>query len=1188
MIYLPVFVAQSTAMDRRRGPVERSGRLALWLGVAVACAVAAGEAQAQAPKTNSAAITDSVRPSGDAVLIEVTGLVETSAGTTNGWAPVTRGTTLRVGDRIRTGPTSRAALQLTDRSIVRLDHSTTVRLVPTEQTGLLRRFRLDVGRLFFFNREKPASIEFETPLTVGAIRGTEFLLSAPLATVTSLTLLDGAVELNSEGKSLNLRSGDQADLASGQPARVSRAVLVERQIQWALYYPAVVDEADLPLTAEDRTQLGTTLEAYRRGNILQALGEFPAGVISPGGRTLQAALQLGVGQVAEAEAALQEVPDSAAARAMRELIATVIGTAAPQASAPPNTASEWLARSYQLQAASNFPDALAAAVSAQQRAPTSGLAAARVAELAFIEEKLGLTRRSLAVAREHSPENPRIAALEGFVLLEANRPGEALAAFDRASALDAGFGNAWLGRGIALQHLSRHEEALAAFQAASALEPRRSLFRSYAAKSAAQSGDRTGARKELRLAQELDPRDPTPWLYSALERQQNNDLNDAVRDLEKSVALNDNSSVFRSRLGLDRDRAIRSADLAAVYDAVGLAEVSERAASRAVEADYSNYAGHLFVARSLQSHEDPSRFNLRYEAPVRSELLMANLLAPAGGGNLSQQLSQQDHLRYFDAPTVALASVTTWTDNGDWRQGASVFGTIDGLGYAIDGQYISLRGWRPNQDTLVQDLGFTAKQQVTASDSLYLQVGRSEVTAGDAAARWDPADANLDLRVKQTLNPYLHAGWNHEWAPGSHTLLLASYYSDELDLTDPTVTVPFLRKRGGVITSVDLSRAIYDTTIHSEDQLGSVELQQLWQSSIHTVIAGGRYQGGDISSKATLLDLGQIPAFNQDYSEPLERMSGYLYYQIEPASWVRLNAGGSYESLLTPRNLDTPPYNQKTERKDQLSPKVGLTLQPWERTSLQAAWSRSLGGLYYDNSLRLEPTRMAGFNQSFRSLIPESIAGIVPGTEFETAGVRLDHSWDFGLYLGASGERLTSQGDRDMGAVSNSLPFPLPDTAISAREELAFEERTVSVYANQVLGRYWALGSRYQFSQAELTTQFPGIPRNALGLANLEQSARATLQQVQLFGVFNHTSGWFARWESNWYRQNNAGYQNGLGDEDVWLHEVAVGYRFPQRRAEVRLGVVNLFNTDNRLNPLNLQAELARQRAVFLSLRLNL
>ncbi len=1126
-------------------------------------------------------------PAGDAVLIELTGVAEILRAGTDVWVKVTRGQPLQLGDRLRTGEASRAAIQLTDHSLIRLEHSSSVRLMRSVQIGVLERIRLEIGRLFFFNREKPATMEIETPLVTGAIRGTEFVLSVSAVGTTRLLMLDGLVDLTSNGEKLALGNGDEVEIQAGQPPRISHGVLATNQIQWALYYPAVVEADDLVLSADEQTALAPALAAYRRGNVGAALAAKPSTAPGDGGRTLLAALLLAVGEVAEAEALLNGIPETGATRALRELIRTVTGAPGPANPTTPASASEWLARSFQLQAASKLSAALEAAQAARRLAPGSGFAAARVAELAFSEERPATARNALEDARRLSPENPRVDTVDGFFFLDVNRYATALQAFDRALALDAGYGDAWLGRGLALQGLSRHAEALAAFEAASALEPRRSIFRSYAAKSASQLGDRERTRKELRLAKALDPRDPTPWLYSALDRHQNGEFNDGIRDLEKSVALNDNRSVLRSEMQLDRDRAVRSADLASLYDAVGMSDVSERAAGRAVDTDYSNFAGHLFLARSLQSQEDPARYNLRFEAARQSELLLSNLLAPAGGGNLSQQLSQQDHLRFFNAPSVAFSSQSLWTGNGDWNEAATLFGTIGGLGYAIDAQYLSLNGWRPNQETERFDLEIIAKQQVTAEDSLYLQVGGSRQTAGDTALYWDPASANPGLHVEQKQLPFVHVGWNHQWAPGSNTLLLGSYYSDELNLTDPTRPVPFLRQRNGVINIVDTGRAVYQLDQHSEFNLGSIELQQLWQSGKHTVIVGGRYQRGEVDASATLSGLLPPPIFDRTEQVTVERISGYGYYKVQPADWLRLDLGGSYESLLAPRNVDLPPFTSRTARQELVSPKVGLTLQPWERTTLQAAWSRSLGGLYYDNSLRLEPTRIAGFNQAFRSLASESVAGIVPGTEFEMVGVQADHATLSGLYLGVSAQRLRSSGDREVGAVSNSLPFPLPDTVTSTREILEFEERSVGAYAHQLLGRFWAVGARYQVARAELTTQYPDIPRHALGLNQLEADQQATLHAVQLFAVINHDTGWFARWESDWFRQHSTGYNNGPGDEDIWLHGISGGYRFPGHRAEVRVGVANLFNTDNRLNPLNLQAEWSRQRTAFVTVRLN-
>ena len=66
------------------------------------------------------------------------------------------------------------------------------------------------------------------------------------------------------------------------------------------------------------------------------------------------------------------------------------------------------------------------------------------------------------------------------------------------------------------------------------------------------------------LAEKLDPGDPTAWLYSGLIQFRANNVNRAINDLERSKQLNDNRSLFRSRLLLDEDAAVRSANLAAM------------------------------------------------------------------------------------------------------------------------------------------------------------------------------------------------------------------------------------------------------------------------------------------------------------------------------------------------------------------------------------------------------------------------------------------------------------------------------------------------------------------------------------------------------------------------------------------------------------------------------------------------
>jgi outer membrane receptor protein involved in Fe transport len=58
-----------------------------------------------------------------------------------------------------------------------------------------------------------------------------------------------------------------------------------------------------------------------------------------------------------------------------------------------------------------------------------------------------------------------------------------------------------------------------------------------------------------------------------------------------------------------------------------------------------------------------------------------------------------------------------------------------------------------------------------------------------------------------------------------------------------------------------------------------------------------------------------------------------------------------------------------------------------------------------------------------------------------------------------------------------------------------------------------------------------------------------------------------------------------LPSEAFWQHNIYIGYRFLQRRAEARLGILNLTDQDYRLNPLTLYSELMRERTFIANFR---
>ena len=1117
-------------------------------------------------------------------LVEFAGQVEITIAGTNDWRPARIQQLLRPGDRLRTAADSRATLQLSDRSVIRVGPATILEIQPPTPPAR-HRFGLKRGELFFLDREQPADVEFETPLATGAIRGTEFFLAVAEADFsTRLALLDGAVELKTAGQKLPLASGQQALVEPGQPVKLSAVLPAVNLIQWSFYYPAVLNPAEIPFTDAEKSTLAKSLSDYASGDLLQAVEDAPKELAAQSGasRSYFAALKLAVGQVGETESLIASVGETAAP--LRELIAAVKFQQLQSLPDPANS-SGWLARSYYLQSRSQLPAALNAVRQAVKLAPDFGFAWARVAELEFGFEHRREALDALDHARKLSPHNAQAVALEGFIGLAGNHPHPALVRFDHSLGLDGSLPSAWLGRALAEAQLGRDEAARRDLQIAATLEPQRGLFRSYLGKAWSQSGDDKLAEKDFALAQQLDPADPTAWLYSGLHRFQTHQVNDAVRDLEHSVELNDNRSVFRSQLQLDRDRAMRSADLAAVYDAAGLTEVSERAASRAVEESYSDFAGHLYLASSLSRQEDPQRFDLRYETARESELLVANLLAPPGGGNLSQLLSQQDRLQYFNERPFGVSSLTQYGSGGDWNQSATAFGHVDGFSYALDEQYVSLNGQGPNNSLDDHQFSFQAKQQITPRDSAYFQISYFHGDNGDVAQHYDPADAILGLHEEEKQNPNLFVGWNHEWSPGSHTLFLFSRLTDNLSLTNPQPSVLFMQQDGSGVIGVQADP--YFTLNQTEDfTLYSAEAQQIWESPQHALIVGGRYQHGTVDTSSTLTRTFGATT-DQSVSPDVERLNGCGYYQWRPVTEFRLTAGLSYDRLTYPLNVDLPPINGDESTRSVLGPKVGFTAQLWPGGWWQGAWTRSLGGLFFDNSIRLEPAQVAGSTSAFRSLIPESAEGLVPGTKFDSWTLGFDQSLRSHTYFGIGAEWLLSDGSRDVGAYTNSIAFiPVPNAPTTTSQTLDFQERNVSAYVAQLLGRDWSIGTRYRLSQAKLNTSLPelaGVP----GASAQEQAERAVLQHEQLFLIYNHPCGFFAEWSSDWYHQGNSGYSPALPGDDFWQHNIFAGYVFPHRRAELRLGLLNLTDQDYRLNPLNLQSELARGRTFTASLRIN-
>ena len=1094
---------------------------------------------------------------------------------------------LYAGDRVQTGERARAKVKLRDGSIADLDELTSLRLGRKPERGVIEVLR---GVMSFFHRDEPGRIEVTGNGVSALVRGTEFTFASRADGGIELTLFDGEVGLTNQLGGLTLRSGDIAEARPGEAPRRT-AVLAAGgpgAVQWLLYYPAILSLSELSLESAVRALLAESIQHYEAGDLLGALARYPAGrqPASREERVLLAALVLAVGNVSEAERWLEGIhgddPAARIAAALRQVVAAT--QLRPVALAEPRLASEWLAASYARQAAGDLPGALAAANNAAALSPDSGFVWARVAELEFSFGRVGAARVAVERALQLSPRNAQAVALDGFLLAAASRTTAAEAAFTTALGLDPGLGNAWLGRGLIRLRQGRQDEGRSDLTVAAASEPNRAVLRSYLGKAFAVTADPIRARHEFDLARQLDPLDPTAWLYSALLHQQDNSINAAVADLEQSAALNDGRRLYRSRLLLDQDRAVRGANLATVYADAGFTELANREATRAVNADYANAAAHLFLANSYDTLRDPRQINLRYETPWFSEFLLANLLAPVGASSLSQTVSQNEYANLFERDRLGVANDTLWTGNGDWREAAAQFGHFGQFAYALDALYRSEVGQRVNDDLEQLTVSGQFKWQLSPADSVFLQAIYYDAENGDVVQRYDPAGADPSLRVRETQEPIVLGGWHHEWRPGVHTLLLAGRWDDALQVEWPNnLVLEFHRRPDGSITSPTGSPGALD--YESQFTGWTAEVQQLWQAGPQTLIVGARYQAAEFETVAAL-DTSFWRFFtdgihtNRTYrvSPGLERASLYAYDHWRPALWALVTAGVTYDHLTQPDNFRIAPLTAGENSMNQVSPKVGLTLMPWHGGVVRGAFTRSLGGVSFDQSLRLEPVQVAGFNQSFRGLIPEALQGSVAGQEFETWGVAFDQTFPTRTYLTISAERLASVATRQVGAFELQSDFITYAEGATA-QQLDFVERSLGASVSQLAGDYFAFTTRYRLSEATLDSEFP----EAGASDKTASHERSVLHQLQLEARFNHPCGAFATFTSTWNRQSNSNPR--LPGDDFWQHDVWVGYRLLQRRAEVSVGVLNLTGQDYRLHPLNLYVDTYRDRTVALRAR---
>ena len=580
--------------------------------------------------------------------VSVQGTVEWKRAADAQWQPVNLNDTFCPGDSIRVQAKSRADVMMLNQSVMRLNANSTITVgAPKDQTtGVVDLVRGATNIL----ARGPRSLEVNTPYTVAGVRGTEFYVSLE-ADQTLITVFEGTVLAQNATGSLSLTDGQSAAAQLGRAPALRTVVRPRDAVQWALYYPPVLyfRPDEFPAGAGWQGMVRSSSEFYAKGdlaNAFKSLENAPADIRDPRFFTYRARLALAVGRVDDATAdidrALQLAPNDANALSLQAIMAIVqndkdraLAIAEKNVAANPTSASARIALSYAQQARFDLPGARASVEKAVELDPQNALAFARLAELSSSFGDYDATFAAAQKAVALDPNLARTQTVLGFAYLVQVKTAEARAAFDKAIVLDQADPLPRLGLGLAKIRDGRLDEGGRDIEIAASLDPTNALVRSYLGKVYYEEKLFPRDEREFKVAKELDPKDPTPFFYDAILKQTTNRPVEALQEMEKAIALNDNRAVYRSELLLDSDNASRSASLARIYTDLGFQQLALVEGYKSVNADPTNFSAHRFLA-------DTYSVLPRHEIARVSELLQSQLLQPINLTPLQPRMAESN------------------------------------------------------------------------------------------------------------------------------------------------------------------------------------------------------------------------------------------------------------------------------------------------------------------------------------------------------------------------------------------------------------------------------------------------------------------------------------------------------------------------------------------------------------------
>ena len=1079
-----------------------------------------------------------------AKMVSVQGNVEVRRAGQTTWQPARLNDTYCAADRIQVGERSRADVALVNQPVLRLDQDTTITFggMRQERTSIIE---LVKGALYFFSR-LPRNLEIITAFVNAGVEGTEGLVQVE-ADRTLITIFEGKVLASNQAGSVTLADGQSAVAEKGQ-APVLRTVVRPRDaVQWALYYPP-----SLYLRAEEfqpgpgwQGMVRNSIESYTKGDFqaaFEAIKGVPTDLREPRFFVYRASLLLAVGRVDEAsrdlERALSLSPNYSDALALQTIIAVVqndkeraLNTGKQAITADPKSAAALIAFSYAQQANFDLNGALSSLQQAVQLQPDNALAWARVSELQLslsrLDEALEAAQKAVAI----DPNLSRTQTILGFAYLIRVDTRAAKTAFERAIELDQGDGLPRLGLGLAKIRGGDLVEGRMELDVAVSLDPDNSLFRSYLGKAYYEEKRDKQASDQYETAKQLDPKDPTPYFYDGILKETQNRPVEALRELERSIELNDNLAIYRSRLTLDQDLAARSANIGRIYRDLGFEKLALVEGWKSTSADPSDYSGHRLLADNYLGLP-------RHEIARDSELLVSQLLQPINLNPVQPRLGS-DRLVLLDSLKPSFVGCNEYSplfvgnqarlcldgiagNRDTFGDNAIASGVYKNVSVSLGQSRFQSDGFRKNNDITQDVYNAFAQVELIPQLSVQMEFRSNDLNQGDRFLLFDrnnffdPFDEEFKTRT-------VRSGFRYGIAPNQ--TLIGSYFYRQL--TDDINSSPL--------------------GISNEEHAHFSEFRDFYRYNDWLKLTAGFGNFFGRAKEKTFFFSVPDSASSTD----LRHHNFYTYTYIEPLRNLTLTLGLSGDILRT----DVVDRNQ-------VNPKVGLL---WNfdnefggaklNTTIRGAAFRTVKRLVVSNQT-LEPTQVAGFNQFFDD---------INGTKSWRYGIGLDHKISFSNpFLSLGDESRTVY----LGAEFTKRDMSVPKIIVQpARHtiEVGEDERIARTYAYWTPFKSLGVGAEYSFEK---------LGRDPLA-QNAEALVNSTTHRVPLSLRFFDPSGVFVIGKATYVDQSGR-FQFSSGDiqsghDRFWVFDASIGYRLPSRWGTLSVDGFNLFDSKFRFQDIDPQ-----------------